>query len=247
MSDEHARLHAKSIPAALSAHSFDGLVFWPVSQLSIGHPGRTAATIVFVAILTLAGCRSTPRPESSAHATQSVSRGGELVASFRTEPGSFNRHANRDSSTNLVFLLTQGRLVRVNQVTQEVEPALAESWTTSADGRRVTMALRQGVQFSDGHPFTSSDVVFSFDVAYDAKSGSILADSVQAAGKNLQVEAPDDHTVVMTFPVPFGPGVRILDILPILPRHKLEATLKDGTFKKAWGLTTPLSELVGLG
>src|SRR5712692_5736893 len=247
MSHEHACLHANAISAVPVARNFDRSTCWPVSQLSIGHPGRTAITIASCAILTLAGCRSTPRPESSAPANQAVSRGGELVVSFRTEPASFNRHAARDSSTNLVFLLTQARLVRVNQVTQAVEPALAESWTTSDDGRRVTMALRRGVLFSDGQPFTSSDVLFSFAAAYDAKSGSILADSVQAGGRNLQIDAPDDHTVVITFPVPFGPGVRLLDILPILPRHKLEAALKGGTFAKAWGLTTPLSEIVGLG
>ena len=166
---------------------------------------------------------------------------------MRSEPASFNRHAGRDTSTNLVFLLTHGRLVRVNQATQAVEPALAESWTTSDDGRRVTMALRKGVQFSDGHPFTSSDVLFSFEAAYDPKSHSQLADTVQAGGRNLHVEAPDDHTIVIVFPQPFGPGVRILDSLPMLPRHKLEPALKAGTFAKSWGLTTPLSDIIGLG
>ena len=68
-----------------------------------------------------------------------------------------------------------------------------------------------------------------------------------AGGKKLQVEAPDDHTVVITFPAPFAPGIRILDALPILPRHKLEAALKAGTFRQAWGLTTPLGDLAGLG
>jgi len=145
------------------------------------------------------------------------------------------------------MLLTQARLVRVNQATQAVEPMLAESWSAADDRRRVTLALRRGVAFSDGHPFTASDVLFSFDVAYDPKSGSLLADSVMAGGKPLQVEAPDDHTVVITFPAPFAPGIRILDALPILPRHKLEGALKAGTFRQAWGLTTPLSDVVGLG
>lgn len=109
------------------------------------------------------------------------------------------------------------------------------------------MALRRNVQFSDGHPFTSADVLFSFEAAYDPKNGSILADSLQATGRNLQVEAPDDHTIVITFPVAFGPGVRILDILPIYPRHKLESAQRAGAFSKAWGLTTPTADLVGLG
>ena len=65
-------------------------------------------------------------------------------------------------------LLTQARLVRVNRATDALEPALAESWEASPDGRSQTLKLRQGVTFSDGAPFTSADVLFSFAVAYDA-------------------------------------------------------------------------------
>ena len=143
--------------------------------------------------------------------------------------------------------LTQATLVRVNQSSQAVEPGLAEGWTTADEGRRVTMALRRDVVFSDGQPFTADDVVFSFQAAYDERSGSRLADSVKAGGKKLLVAATDPHTVVITFPQAFAPGLRILDPLPILPRHKLEPALKAGTITKAWGLDTPPSEIVGLG
>jgi peptide/nickel transport system substrate-binding protein len=169
------------------------------------------------------------------------------VASVRTEPRTFNRLAARDSSTDLVSTLTQARLVRINKQTQEVEPWLAERWSASPDGRRVTLQLRQNITFSDGHPFTADDVVFSFAAVYDARAATVLADSLQVGGKPMQVEAADPHTVAITFPTPFAAGVRLLDNLPILPRHKLEAPLERGTFAQAWGLSTPASEIVGLG
>src|SRR5206468_7268344 len=50
-----------------------------------------------------------------------------------------------------------------------------------------------------------------------------------------------------TYPQPSGRGVRLLDRLPMRPRHKREPAWKAGTFSRAWGLTTPLSELAGLG
>jgi peptide/nickel transport system substrate-binding protein len=46
---------------------------------------------------------------------------------------------------------------------------------------------------------------------------------------------------------PFGPGIRLLDNLAILPRHKLEAALEAGTLAKAWDVSTAPSEIVGLG
>ncbi|HJZ77970.1 MAG TPA: ABC transporter substrate-binding protein, partial [Vicinamibacterales bacterium] len=167
--------------------------------------------------------------------------------SVRSEPISFNRHASRDSTTYLVTMLTQARLVRVNQATQALEPMLAQSWTTSDDGRRADVKLREGVTFSDGTPFTAQDVVFAFVAAYDAKSGSVLGDTIMAGGKPLKVEATGDHSVAITFPEPFAPGLRILDSLPIYPRHKLEAAFKAGALRQAWGLSTPVHELAGLG
>ena len=101
--------------------------------------------------------------------------------------------------------------------------------------------------FSDGQPFTSADVVFMFKAIYDEKTGSNLADSLTANGKKLQVTAIDAHTVEIVFAEPFAAGVRLLDNLPILPRHKLEAALNAGQLGNAWNLSTPPSEVVGLG
>ena len=217
------------------------------------HVGIIIAVAAALAAAAATGaCRSEPPPASTAPvATRSgapaVPRGGTLVASIRTEPRSFNRLVGRDSSTELVSSLTQAKLVRINKMTQEVEPWLAESWTRSPDGLRYTLKLRSGVVFSDGQPLTSADVVFAFDAVYDEKAGSSLADSLQAGGKRLNVVAADPQTVVITFPAPFAAGLRLLDTLPILPRHKLDAALKAGTFANAWGLSTPPSEIVGLG
>lgn len=223
-----------------------------MSQLLTRHTGRLAVTVALVAFATFteAGCRSNTSSVDSAPGAVSksgVPRGGELLVSTRSEPRSFNRHAARDTTTDLVSNLTQAKLVRINQATQAVEPWLADSWTSADEGRRVTMTLRRDVLFSDGHPFTADDVLFSFEAVYDGKSGSALADSVQAGGRKLQVEAADPHTIVITFPSPFAPGIRILDNLPILPRHRLEGALKAGAFTKAWGLETPPSDIVGLG
>lgn len=207
-----------------------------------------AGAAIFVSAATGVACRSTSTPESSARtASGEIPRGGNLVASIRTEPRSFNRLVARDTSTDLVSNLTQAKLVRINKVTQEVEPWLAESWTRSPDGLRYILKLRPGVVFSDGHPFTADDVVFAFEAVYDEKTGSALADSLQTGGKKLQVAAIDPQTVSVTFASPFAAGVRLLDNLPILPRHKLEPALKAGTLANAWNLSTPPSDIVGLG
>lgn len=47
--------------------------------------------------------------------------------------------------------------------TLEFIPMLAKSWKISEDGLRFDFKLREGVRFSDGTPFTSDDVIFTFD------------------------------------------------------------------------------------
>jgi peptide/nickel transport system substrate-binding protein len=210
-----------------------------VGQLLTGQArsfGFFAAACLVAASL---ACRATP---PGANATAS-SRGGELTASIRTEPRNFGRLGARESTTDLVALLLHASLIRINRVTDDVEPWLAESWTRSDDGRQYTIKLRPGVTFSDGHPMTSDDVVFSLDAVYAAG----VPESIEVDGKRLVVSAVDPLTVTVTFPSAFAPGLRILDNVVILPRHKLEPALKSGALKSAWGLSTAPAELAGLG
>ena len=186
--------------------------------------------------------RPVPRPPQ-----EGSLRGGAAVSSIRSEPQTFNRLVGRDPVTDTVASLTHAKLVRVNRVTQELEPWLAESWTRSADGLSYSVRLRHGLTFSDQVPFTSADVVFTFQAVYDPKVGSALAESLRVGGKPLQVSAPDQDTVIITFPSLFGPGLRLLDNLPILPRHRLEPALQSGTLAEAWGVRTPPGEMAGLG
>ncbi len=135
----------------------------------------------------------------------------------------------------------------MNRVTEALEPWLAERWVRSADGREYTITLREGLAFSDGRPFSADDVLFSFRAAYDRAAGSVMADSLLAGGEPLRVTASDARTIIITFAQPFGPGLRLLDNLPILPKHILEPALANGQFAGAWGLGTPVDRIVGLG
>ena len=154
---------------------------------------------------------------------------------------------SRDLATEVVALLTQARLVRVNRATQQVEPWLAERWTTSPDGLVYTLTLREGLRWSDDTPFTSADVAFTFKAVFDPATKSVLASGLEVDGKPLTATAPDARTVVVTFPRPFGPGIRLLDNLVILPKHRLEAAAAGGTLAQTWTPTTAPSDIVGMG
>ncbi len=219
---------------------------------------RTTAIAFFLVLLAaaLVLLLRAPRPEapdaarvSESGAPPAARHGGELVAAVRNDPPTFNRlapsgnHNTAEAIAQLVF----AKLARVNRITAELEPWLAERWDESADHLTYTLTLRDGLKWSDGAPFTSADVRFSFEAVYDARLNSPIKSSMLIAGKPIAVGAPDPKTVVLKFPAPFGPALRILDNLPIVPRHKLEAALRAGTMGDAWGVSTHPSDVVGMG
>jgi peptide/nickel transport system substrate-binding protein len=205
-----------------------------------------------IAFASWRACSSAQERARSGNDTEIVvgeanTRGGTMTSTLRSEPRSFNRVVMQGVPTDVYSLLTQGKLVRVNRATQELEPSLAEKWTASADQLTYTLTLRDGVAWSDGQPFTSADVLFTFQAIYDRKTDSVLSSSLLVNGAPLQVSAPDARTVVVKFPAPFGPGLRLLDNVILVPKHKLQSALDAGKFAQAWGAGAPMSELVSIG
>ena len=66
-----------------------------------------------------------------------------------------------------------------------IQPALAESWQASEDGRQIIFQLRSGLRYSDGTPITAQDVVDSWfrliDPARPGPLASLVADISGAA------------------------------------------------------------------
>jgi len=174
-------------------------------------------------------------------------RGGQVVAAVHADPVTFNPYVAADETSETIGHLTQARLVRVNRSTFDVEPWLADRWESSADGRNVTFHLRPGLTWSDGVPFSSADVVFSLRAVFDDTVNSPLAARLAVNRQQIRAAAPDANTVLLSFAGPSGPGARLLDHLPILPKHKLEMALLSGTLASAWDLRTAPAEVVGMG
>ena len=66
-------------------------------------------------------------------------------------------------------------LAHVNWTGNGVKALLAESWSSSDNGKTWIFKLRKGVTWHDGRPFTADDVVFSFNAYADPAVASIYA------------------------------------------------------------------------
>lgn len=151
-----------------------------------------------------------------------------------------------------IFLYTAEGLVGENGKTAEIEPALAESWTISADKKKITFTLRDGLKWSDGQPLTVDDVLFSYrDVYLNEKVPTDLRDLLRIGkdGKFPSIRKVDDRRIEFTTPEPFAPFLRVLG-MPVLPAHVLRESIftndADGKpkFLSTWGTGTNPKDLV---
>ena len=183
--------------------------------------------------------------------------GGTLTFATVSEPLTLNLAiANDASSSGVLGYLFEG-LTETSWLTDQVEPALTESWERTDDGLTWTFHLRKDVRWHDGEPFTARDVDFTFnriiyndDVPASSRSAfnfrSLDEESGEWKEAKMTVTALDDHTVQCVLPVPFAPFLRSMGTATY-PKHILEKHVDDGTFASTWDIDTDPAEVIGTG
>ena len=224
---------------------------WPVGAAS-GHHLQSAVLARSCVLAALV--RGVPAVRSAAAAgarRRRPARGGELVASIRSEPSTYNRYvaggaARRPTSSRL---LTQARLVRVNRATDELEPWLAEGWTPRADGLTYTVTLATGVRVLRRRAaHVRRRALFVSRRVRPGRQQPARARRSTSTASRSTVAAPDARTVVVRFPEPFAPGLRRAR----QPADPAQAQARAGARRRrssqnAWSPSKPLTDVVGLG
>lgn len=131
-----------------------------------------------------------------------------LVVGQVAEPKSLDPQVATATNDFRIDVNLYDGLVRFRPGTLEVEPALAESWTISEDGKTYTFKLREGVTFHDGAPFDANAVKFTFDRMlkpdhpFHGTGPFPLAFFFESVAN---VDAVDPTTVRFTLNEPFAP------------------------------------------
>ena len=130
--------------------------------------GPRAGFAVLAATLLFASCSETaPSPGASAiagpSATETPRRGGQLVYGLATDIVTLQPILAVDNPSAQVWSLNYAGLLGNDPATGDLRPGLAESFSMSADNRRVTYILRAGLVWSDGVPLTGEDYRFTVE------------------------------------------------------------------------------------
>lgn len=173
-------------------------------------PSRTSLlAFAIVACLSCGGeARRSEQPADGVR-TVVVAQGGD--------PGQLNPAITTGGGVHPITDQVFNGLVGLDEQLRPV-PELAERWDVDDSGRTYRFHLRRGVTWHDGMPFTSADVVFSFEqvlLKYHSRTRAGLGPALEG------ITAPDDSTVIFQFHHPYAPLLQRLDVTEasIVPKH----------------------------
>ncbi len=192
---------------------------------------------------------SNTAPDSKFAPKVAGTRGGTLSYRITAPPKTFNYLVADDEASILTaFYLLNSRPMEFDHATQKYRAALAESWTFGPDRQTVDLKLREGLKFSDGHPITTEDLVFSLSAMYDERTlASSWKDSMSMNDKPIATKIIDDRNMQFIFPEPVAAIENYLDNLAVLPKHILNADFEAGKLAESWKITTPPETIVTSG
>lgn len=173
---------------------------------------------------------------------------GTLVVAETVPPQTFDPTQSSQIATMYAWQLVYNGLVKVD-AQGKVQPDLAATWTTSADGKNYDFALRPDAKFSDGSPVTADDVVFSFQRLLD---GGLPYAKARFTNLTSVTKIDETHTrftlskpdagFLLNLGSPFVIGSAVLSKNFFATHNPKTEVLGAGLFKVA--SYTPNSELV---
>lgn len=134
---------------------------------------------------------------------------------------------HRESSAQVPYVVQSvynGILMFHPDGSYRIVPDLAESWTSSEDGRTITFRLRSGIKFHDGAPLTADDAIFSLNRQMNpprgmpSPRGGILQSVVE------RIEKVNDLTFVVRLKYPSASFLNIVASgwMAVMPKRLLE-------------------------
>ena len=195
-----------------------------------GHGRTTAALLLFTLLL------ATP--------VLAQKQGGTLRITHRDSPASMSIHEEGTISVNAPMMSVFNNLVMFDQHVRQnsldsIVPELAKSWRWSDDGKTLTFALREGVTWHDGKPFTAADVKCTWDLLAGTAKENFKLNFRKGWYANVEsVTVTGPHEAVFNLKKP-QPGLLALlasgftPVYPchVSPREMRQAPIGTGPFK----------------
>lgn len=149
-------------------------------------------------------------------------QGGEYTEGIVGEPRYVNPLLSQSNEVDAILCnIIFSSLLKYNHKTELVND-LASSYEISEDKKKYTIKIKDTAQWHDGRKLTAQDIYFTVKLIQDPNFKS----SLRGDWQNIQIEAPDDFTVIFKLSEPYAPFLNKLTF-GILPQHIFEEISAD--------------------
>ena len=160
--------------------------------------------------------------------------GGVLKVYFFDSPASMSIHEEGTISVVLPMMGVFNNLVMFDQHKRQnslddIVPDLAEKWAWSEDGKKLSFALRSGVTWHDGKPFTAADVKCTMDLLAGTAPENFKVNFRKGWYANIEsvtVNGEREATFNLKAPQPALLGLLASGFTPIYPCHVSMAQMR---------------------
>ena len=165
----------------------------------------------------------------------STSSGNNIVVAAASLGSTLNPWDQTDGTTSAFQYAAYDRLVQYKTTTDangnavadtaNLEGVIAESWETSEDQLTWTFHIDPDATFANGDKVLAEDVIWSYEHARDGANSSFLFGLTNI----IDMQAPDDATVVFTLSQKSHMFLRLLEIYPfcIVNQDEAEAGIAE--------------------
>ncbi len=164
-----------------------------------------------IALLVVGFCRALPGAPGSW-----AQPGSQLRFCIHSEPKTLNPLLVDDDASETIRYLTGGVLVRLNRMTQQLQPELAIAWKMNRAGDGISFTLRKNVRFSDGTPFSAADVAYTIHRLMDPAMHSPTGDSFRSGNGEVETRMGGEDRIYIKFPAPIAGLDKLFDQVAIL-------------------------------
>jgi len=125
-----------------------------------------------------------------------VSMGNDRGSPVFLDPGIANPYRGGVNSIRWTIMLSTEPLFWYNNLTDEVVPWIGESVEANEDFTQYTVRIKDGVEWSDGKPFTAEDIKFTYDMLIENGKGAGDLRFASSVARNVaSVDVIDPLTV----------------------------------------------------
>ncbi len=201
MNVDHGRLdQLRERQGEVGNHIIDEYVAGRMSRRDFLRRGTVVGISLPVLGAVLSACGSSGSPSPSPAAGKA---GATIRAAIIVPSGAINPVTVADQG-GLDMLAQTGEYLCLSDQTLRLQPVLAEGWSANSTADVWTFKIRQGVKFHDGTPLTADDVVYTYQLQTNPKTGSSALSAFGGVLLPAGVQKVDDFTVAFHLQAPNG-------------------------------------------